>query len=413
MAVLDRAALIAKIDLIITTNGAKGITGALHNDLLHDIVDSLINIVTDDGKIGLDEYDVALTYNTGTAVVFQDGIYQAEQDGITGAFDPLKWTKIIGVNGFAAFDFVAYDNGDTYNIGDRVFSLGSYFICDINLTTGIVPADASPNWSIVFANNGDHANQWQAGFYLQGDIIQDSNLLYKLVTVTLPSFESSDLAAEIIAGDWVLWNNHNSPSDAEIKIAYENNANTNEFNDAEKTKLGNQSGTNTGDETSASDVNEGVIFLSDTPDMNEGTEGTKAITPALLKTHAPLRWFFDVMTGALVTTGVLTPIPSATFSVVDEGDYIAIFSATVALGDTSRVDTALYLDTVLINGSFRSNDIIRTGAGTITSQETVHCQCIKFAATAGQVIDVRSILFGGVGAGTVNAGGLFLVKKVG
>lgn len=37
-------------------------------------------------------------------------------------------------------------------------------------------------------------------------------------------------------------------SDAEIKTAYENNANTNEFTDAEKTKLGNQSGTNTGDQ---------------------------------------------------------------------------------------------------------------------------------------------------------------------
>lgn len=37
-------------------------------------------------------------------------------------------------------------------------------------------------------------------------------------------------------------------SDAEIKAAYENNADTNAFTDAEKTLLGNQSGTNTGDQ---------------------------------------------------------------------------------------------------------------------------------------------------------------------
>jgi len=37
-------------------------------------------------------------------------------------------------------------------------------------------------------------------------------------------------------------------SDAEIKTAYENNADTNAFTDSEKTLLGNQSGTNTGDQ---------------------------------------------------------------------------------------------------------------------------------------------------------------------
>ena len=39
---------------------------------------------------------------------------------------------------------------------------------------------------------------------------------------------------------------------AEIKIAYESNADTNAFTDAEKTNLSNQSGTNTGDETTSS-----------------------------------------------------------------------------------------------------------------------------------------------------------------
>ena len=37
-------------------------------------------------------------------------------------------------------------------------------------------------------------------------------------------------------------------TDSEIKTKYENNADTNVFTDAEKTNLGNQSNTNTGDQ---------------------------------------------------------------------------------------------------------------------------------------------------------------------
>jgi len=51
-------------------------------------------------------------------------------------------------------------------------------------------------------------------------------------------------------------------SDAEIKTAYENNADTNEFSDAEQTNLGNQSGTNTGDEVSATTTVQGIVELA-------------------------------------------------------------------------------------------------------------------------------------------------------
>ena len=42
-----------------------------------------------------------------------------------------------------------------------------------------------------------------------------------------------------------------NPTDNEIKTSYESNANTNAFTDDEKTLLGNQSNTNTGDETTS------------------------------------------------------------------------------------------------------------------------------------------------------------------
>jgi len=49
---------------------------------------------------------------------------------------------------------------------------------------------------------------------------------------------------------------------AEIKIAYEGELNTNAFTDAEQTKLGNQSGTNTGDEPLATTTVPGIVELA-------------------------------------------------------------------------------------------------------------------------------------------------------
>ena len=47
MAVLTRTALAAKINNVITSNNNKNVTGAILNDLLQDIKDSLFNLSTD------------------------------------------------------------------------------------------------------------------------------------------------------------------------------------------------------------------------------------------------------------------------------------------------------------------------------------------------------------------------------
>ena len=59
-------------------------------------------------------------------------------------------------------------------------------------------------------------------------------------------------------------------SDAEIKTAYENNADTNEFSDAEQTKL---SGIETGAtaEVAATDAAAGVVELATLAEVNTGT----------------------------------------------------------------------------------------------------------------------------------------------
>ena len=69
-------------------------------------------------------------------------------------------------------------------------------------------------------------------------------------------------------------------TDAQIKTAYENNLNTNAFTDANVTTLGNQSGTNTGDEPNASSVLRGIVELATTTEVNTGTDTVRAITPS-------------------------------------------------------------------------------------------------------------------------------------
>ena len=71
-------------------------------------------------------------------------------------------------------------------------------------------------------------------------------------------------------------------SDLEIKTAYENNADTNEFSDSDKTNLSNQSGTNTGDEPSASTTVEGVVERATNAEAAAGTDTTRYITPKQL-----------------------------------------------------------------------------------------------------------------------------------
>jgi hypothetical protein len=74
----------------------------------------------------------------------------------------------------------------------------------------------------------------------------------------------------------------NGLTDAEIKTAYEGNADTNAFTDAEKTLLGNQSGINTGDEPAASTTVVGVVELATTAETDAGADSTRAVTPGSL-----------------------------------------------------------------------------------------------------------------------------------
>lgn len=94
MAVKNRAVLIQEIVNMITDNGNNEITGEDVRNIFIDVVDSCSNIITDNAKFGLFEYDENLVYLSGQTAVFELVIYQCKEDATTGVFDPLKWDKI-------------------------------------------------------------------------------------------------------------------------------------------------------------------------------------------------------------------------------------------------------------------------------------------------------------------------------
>ena len=95
MAELGRVALTTFINTNINTNGVKAITGANHNSILIDIKDSFYNKVDDRPYVGLKTYAPTTVYDTGDTVIYLNDIYEANQDTVTGAWDPAKWDKVL------------------------------------------------------------------------------------------------------------------------------------------------------------------------------------------------------------------------------------------------------------------------------------------------------------------------------
>ena len=80
-----------------------------------------------------------------------------------------------------------------------------------------------------------------------------------------------------VEADWAIVNKN--LDDASIKVAYENNANTNAYTDAEQTIVGNTSGSNSGDEPAASLSVAGIIEIATGVETNTGTDATRAVSP--------------------------------------------------------------------------------------------------------------------------------------
>lgn len=95
MAELGRVALTTYINTNVNTNGVKAITGAIMNTTLIDFKDSFYNKVDDRPYVGLKTYAPTTVYDTGDTVIYVNDIYEANQDTVTGAWNPAKWDKVL------------------------------------------------------------------------------------------------------------------------------------------------------------------------------------------------------------------------------------------------------------------------------------------------------------------------------
>ena len=136
----------------------------------------------------------------------------------------------------------------------------------------------------------------------------------------------SFFTATVEAGDMLIANTASADAEAEwdivqanldavsIKSLYESNADTNEFSDAEQTLLGNQSGSNSGDEPAASDTVPGVVELAIASEVDTGTDDTRAVTPDSLEGSALQSKVDGITAGADITNSTTVNAAGATMN---------------------------------------------------------------------------------------------------
>ena len=130
MAILDKVALVAKLNNDINTNGTRAITGAIHNAFLNDFVDSTVN-KNSEAFWFLREYDTGVSYPVGFTVTFGGSLYKSNTP-TSGAFNASHWDEIGG---------------------------GSS-VTDLNDLGDVAAAAPAPN-DVLFYNNA--TSQWEAG----------------------------------------------------------------------------------------------------------------------------------------------------------------------------------------------------------------------------------------------------------
>jgi hypothetical protein len=91
MAAKDRTTLINEVNQYIADNANNEISAADVRTRLIDIIDSYLNLVSDQTSFGLKEYSETNVYTAGDHVVFNSWLYKCSQTGATGTFDPTKW----------------------------------------------------------------------------------------------------------------------------------------------------------------------------------------------------------------------------------------------------------------------------------------------------------------------------------
>lgn len=198
-------------------------------------------------------------------------------------------------------------------------------------------------------------------------------------------------------------------TDAEIKIAYENNANTNAFTDAEQTNLSNQSGTNTGDELAATTTLAGIVEIATTSEVNTGTDNDRAVSPLSL---ASSQLQIDVTAnnakvsadGPVTTHSDVTDAGSGIIISVAERTKLDGIEALADVTDATNVDAAgatMNTDATLVgNAYFLDEDDFSSNDDTkVPSQQSVKTYVDAGLDLAGNLStgDIKETSFAGIG----------------
>jgi len=89
----SRSQLKAYNNANIKTNNAGQISGAIHNVMNDDIMDSHVNKTDDNSLLGLFVYDPTRTYVVGQGVLYGSNLYICITN-TTGTWDSSKWSSI-------------------------------------------------------------------------------------------------------------------------------------------------------------------------------------------------------------------------------------------------------------------------------------------------------------------------------
>jgi hypothetical protein len=146
MAQLDKAALIAKIDSYFTTNGTGAITGAKLNELVRDLVDSLLNTTDDTDLLGTITYDPAKSYPVDT-IAYYNGVMWIAIATATGSFDETKWVQLPRAK--FIYSYTLWSGVTAYVVGNRVQWQHKVWECISNSTND--QPDVSPaKWQELY-----------------------------------------------------------------------------------------------------------------------------------------------------------------------------------------------------------------------------------------------------------------------
>jgi hypothetical protein len=126
-------------------NVTQLISPTLLREVCDEIIDSYFNIISNQGSVGLNEYDPASSYPNERGVLYLGDLYQADVAGATtpGAFNPSEWNIVDSTSAVTA-NYILKTNGIELDDNKKVVLLATDSSL-LTLGTGLYEAQASTN----------------------------------------------------------------------------------------------------------------------------------------------------------------------------------------------------------------------------------------------------------------------------